>query len=285
MSESEGMGRILLEKHPSARDLLHITEDIWQLDLETTIMRGTEEEVHKDGVSQPLITWYAFALHQALAARGMQTRAIAGYSVGVFAGLAIAGCVTYEQAQRILKANFDRVDASDHQGAMLAVAGVPLKAGLEIIRPTGAAVGVVNSDISWTLTGAPYEIRAAEHALAGKAFQMYRLPVDWAIHSPLLEFVTQSIVKEKSLWTGMKKPALPFFSPFSGRLVTTSATAKAILAGVISRCMRWDRLADAVVKTGLPLVEASESGFLQKLLKFHPARPRAAPGIQLLTRQ
>jgi malonyl CoA-acyl carrier protein transacylase len=283
MSESEGMGRILLEQHSAARDLLRVTEDIWRLDLEKVILRGTEADVHSDGVSQPLITWYAFALHQALAARGMRARVVAGYSVGVFSGLAIAGCITYEQAQRILKANFNHVDASDHDGAMLAVGGLPLKIGLGIVRPTGAAVGVVNSDISWTLTGTPEEIIAAETALAGRAFQMYRLPVDWAIHSPHLAFVTEAVLEEKSLWKGMKKPALPFFSPFTGRLVVSPAAAKTILAGVISRCMRWDRLADAVVKTGLPLVEASESGFLQKLFKFHPSRPKAAAGISLLS--
>jgi len=144
------------------------------------------------------------------------------------------------------------------------------------------AVGVVNSDVSWTLTGTPERIAEAEKALSGSAFQMHRLPVDWAIHSPLLAFVTDSILKDKSLWIRMQKPALLYLSPFTGRPVSTPAAAKAILAGIIAKCMRWDRLADAVVRTGLPLVEASESQFLHKLFKLHPERPKAVAGIHLL---
>jgi myxalamid-type polyketide synthase MxaE and MxaD len=283
MSESPGMGRLLLERHPEALQLLKVTEGVWGLDLERIVASGTEEEIHRDGVSQPLITWYAYALYQALAARGFEARAVTGYSVGAFPGLAIAGALPFEQAQRILKANYDLVLPSGHRGAMLAVGGLPLAKGRRLLRGReGLAVGVVNSDISWTLTGTPEGIAAAERDLEGRAFQMYRLPVDWAIHSPLLDFVTEAILKNQGLWRGVKKPALPFFSPFTGRTVRTPAAARAILAGIISRCMRWDRLADAAVGTGLPLVEASESRFLQKLFKFHPARPKAMPGIRLL---
>jgi len=283
MSESAGMGRALLEGYPGARDLLRVSEEIWGMDLERIVASGTEEEIHKDGVSQPLITWYAYVLHEALRSRGWNTAAVAGYSVGVFPGLAVAGAVTFGHAQRILKANYDLVLPSGHRGGMLAVGGLSLARGRRMLRRRpDVAIGVVNSDISWTLTGTPEGIAAAEDLLQGRAFQMYRLPVDWAIHSPLLSFVTKATLKDRPLWSGVKKPSPPFFSPFTGRPVATAAGARSILAGVISRCVRWDRLADAAVRTGLPLVEASESGFLQKLLKFHPSRPGIEAGIRLL---
>jgi len=283
MSECPGMGRLLLDRYPEARYLLGITEEIWGLELERIIRGGTEEEIHRDGVSQPLITWYASALFHALRSKGLSAAAVAGYSVGAFSGLAIAGALSFEHTQRILKANYDLVLPSDHRGAMLAVGGLPLAEGRRLLRGrTEVAVGVVNSDISWTLTGTPGGIAAAEDKLQGKAFQMHRLPVDWAIHSPLLSFVTKTTLKDHPLWTGIKKPSLSFLSPFTGRPVATAAGARGVLAGIISRCMRWDRLVDAAVGAGLPLVEASESGFLQKLLKFHPSRPGIEAGIRLL---
>ena len=80
----------------------------------------------------------------------------------------------------------------------------------------------------------------------------------------------------------LRAPRIPFLSPFTGEAVETADGAAEVLVGIISRPMRWDRVVDGLIGRGCVLAEASESGFLHKLLKFHPARPSAFPAVRLL---
>lgn len=283
MAETVGMGRRLLEAFPSASELLARTEEIWGAPLKRILLEGPEERLHDGTFSQPLLTWYACALTDALRERGSVPAAVAGYSVGVFAGLAVAGALPFEDALGILKFNHEHILKAGHRGAMLAIGGMPLEAGEEYAIENGAvAVGVVNGPHSWTLTGTPEGIIQAEMDLRPSALQMFRLPSVWAIHSPLLGFVSRAAGENKTLWAHMRGPAIPFLSPFSGEPAASADEAAAILGGIISRPMRWDRVVDGLLVRGCALAEASESGFLGKLLKFHPARPPARTALHRL---
>lgn len=283
MAETVGMGRALLEAFPSASELLARTEEIWGAPLKRVLLEGPEPQLHDGDNSQPLLTWYACALAGALRERGLVPMAVAGYSVGVFAGLAIAGALPFGDALGILKFNREHIMEAGHRGAMLAVGGMPLEAGTDYAADNSAVtVGVVNGPHSWTLTGTPEGIVRAEMDLRPRALQMFRLPSAWAIHSPLLEFVSRAAGEDKTLWVNMRDPSLPFLSPFSGEPAATAAEAADILGSIISRPMRWDRVVDGLLARGCALAEASESGFLGKLLKFHPARPPARPALHRL---
>jgi len=283
MAETVGMGRALLDNFPSADNLLVRTEEVWGAPLRRILLEGPEERLHDGGFSQPLLTWYACALAGALRERGLAPCAVAGYSVGVFAGLAVAGALPFEDALAILRFNRERIESEGHRGAMLAVGGMPLIGGEEYAADNGAVtVGVVNGDHSWTLTGTPEGIVRAEMDLRPRALQMARLSSAWAIHSPLLEFVSRASFEAEELWKNLGAPQTPFLSPFTGEPVGLGDEAAQILGGIISRTMRWDRVVDGLLVRGCALAEASESDFLRKLLKFHPARPPAFPVIRLL---
>ncbi len=283
MAETLGMGRALLEEFPPASEMLERTEAVWGAPLRRVLLEGPEEKLHEGDCSQPLLTWYACALAGALRERGRVPAAVAGYSVGVFAGLAVAGALPFEDALAILKFNRERIEEARHRGGMLAVGGMEAGAGEEYADGhDDLAVGVVNGPHSWTLTGTPEAIARAEMDLRPRALQMFRLPSAWAIHSPLLDFVSRAAWEERGLWRSLRPPALPFLSPFTGEPVSTADEAEDLLGGILSRPMRWDRVADGLVERGWPLAEASEGGFIHKLLKFHPSRPPAFPAIRLL---
>lgn len=283
MAETVGMGRRLLEEFPAASDLLDTTEEVWGASLRAVLLEGPEERLHDSLFSQPLLTWYACALAGALRARGLEPCAVAGYSVGVFAGLAVAGALPFEDALALLRFNRDRAERAGHRGAMLAVGGMALVDGERYAQDNGdVAVGVVNGEHSWTLTGTPEGIVRAEMDLRPRVLQMARLPSTWAIHSSHLEFVSRAAFGAGELWANLLAPAIPFLSPFSGEAVGTADEAADVLGGIISRPMRWDRVVDGLLGRGCALAEASESGFLRKLLKFHPARPAVLPADRFL---
>jgi [acyl-carrier-protein] S-malonyltransferase len=283
MAESVGMGRILLERFPSAGALLERTEAAWGAPLRRVLLEGPEERLREGNLCQPLLTWYACAVAEALRERGQRPAAVAGYSLGVFAGLAVAGATTLEGALAILKFNREVIRREGHRGAMLAVGGLELAVGEEYAADNGdVAVGVVNGPRSWTLTGTPEGIVRAEMDLRPRALQLFRLPSGWAIHSPLLEFVARAAREEGPLWAGLRPPDLPFLSPFTGEPVGTAEEAGEVLGGVVCRPMRWDRVAAALPALGGALVEASESGFLGKVLKTSPARAPVRPAVRLL---
>ena len=283
MAETVGMGCRLLDEFPSASELLARTEEVWGAPLKGVLLEGPEERLHDGEISQPLLTWYACALAGALRERGLVPAAVAGYSVGVFAGLSIAGALPFEDALALLRFNRNAVAQTGHRGAMLAVGGLPLEAGEAYSADSdGVSVGVVNGPHSWTLTGTPEGIIRAEMDLRPRALQMFRLPSDWAIHSPLLEFVTRAAMEQEALWVNLRDPSVPFINPFSGGGAGSADEAADILSGIISRPMRWDRVVDGLLSGGGSLAEASEGGFLKKLLKFHPARPPVRPALRWL---
>lgn len=283
MAETVGMGRRLLDEFPAAGELLLRAEGAWGAPLRGVLLEGPEERLHDGAYSQPLLTWYACALAGALRARGLEPCAVAGYSVGAFAGLAVAGALPFEDALALLRFNRDCAERAGHRGAMLAVGGMALGDGERYAQDNGdVAVGVVNGDFSWTLTGTPEGIARAEMDLRPRALQMARLPSTWAIHAPHLEFVSRAAFGAGELWANLRSPGIPFLSPFSGEAVGTADEAAGVLGGIISRPMRWDRVVDGLLRRGCALAEASEGGFLRKLLKFHPARPAVLRADRLL---
>jgi [acyl-carrier-protein] S-malonyltransferase len=283
MAESVGMGCSLLERFPSAGALLERTEAAWGAPLRRVLLEGPEERLREGDHCQPLLTWYACAVDQALRDRGLRPSAVAGYSLGVFASLVVAGAVSLEGALAVLKFNREVIGREGHWGAMLAVGGLELAAGEEYAADNRAvAVGVVNGPRSWTLTGTPEGIVRAEMDLRPRALQLFRLPSGWAIHSPLLAFAARAAREEGSLWADLRQPEIPFLSPFTGERVETADGAGEVLSQIICRPMRWDRVAAALPSWGGALVEASESGFLGKILKASPARPSVRPAVRLL---
>lgn len=283
LAETVGMGRLLLERFPSAARLLERTEDLWGAPLRRVLLEGPEDRLHEGAYSQPLLTWYACALAEALRSRGRVPAVAAGYSVGVFAGLVVAGALPFEAALSILRFNRERVEGSGHRGAMLAVGGMPLEAGEEYaVEIDDLSVGLVHGPLSWTLTGTAEAVVRAEMDLRPRALQLFRLPSDWAIHSPLLGFVSREAWEERRLWEDLRPPSLPFLGPFTGEAVATGDEAEDVLGGILSRPMRWDRVVEGLLGRDLALVEASEGGLLHKISKFHPARPRVRPAAALL---
>jgi [acyl-carrier-protein] S-malonyltransferase len=121
LSETVGMGRDLLDREPGARDLATQTSARCGLDLERLIREGPIETLRENLPAQAGVYLVSTLASRALARRGVEPPATAGYSLGNYAAMVAAGAISYEEGLEVLVAVWRETEALGIRGAMGAV--------------------------------------------------------------------------------------------------------------------------------------------------------------------
>src|SRR2546430_17401554 len=86
-----GMARDLLEGDPGSADFLRQAEDRLAIPLGRLMVDGPEAELQATENAQPAILVHSLALLRRLGTNGIEPGAVAGHSMGEFAGLVAGG--------------------------------------------------------------------------------------------------------------------------------------------------------------------------------------------------
>lgn len=264
-AETPGLGKNLLKKFPPSLEILKETEEIWGLSLKEVIFEE-RKEIFEIKYAQPVLCWYSYSLGLALKEK-YKIKLLVPYSLGVFPSIALSSILPYRDVIKILKFNYEKVLELNLEGNLLYVSGYPIEEAKKNLKDV--YFSSINHKLSYTLGGNPDKIKVASEFLKDKAFSIKVLPSPWPIHTPLLSEVSKLLNKEEKLWVNLKDGLIPIFSPINLKIIKRKEEGKAILSGVISRTMFFNSIIKKIEKEDLLFLEASESGFFQKIFKIH----------------
>lgn len=184
------MARDLVEQDERTRRFLGEAEARLQMPLRRLMLEGPETALQATENAQPAIVFHSLALLGHLDDRGLTPAAVAGHSLGEFAGLVAAGGLRPLDALAAVKDRGDAMAAAAPPGTgMAAVLGLPDQVVERLCAESAGMVVAANYNgpgqvvVSGTTRGLDAIEPALRHAGARR---VVRLPVSAAFHSPLM---------------------------------------------------------------------------------------------------
>lgn len=212
-------------------------------------LNADAETLKRTDISQVAITVASLAAVKALAARGIKPVACAGFSLGEYPALAVAGVISESEAirltiarGRIMQEVAEKIGSGAAPAGMAAVLGLSpeaVDAALKASGITGLYGANYNSPSQTVVSGTAEALAAAENAFkeAG-AKRVIRLKVAGPFHSPLM---AEAGERFRALIEGVafNNPVLPLFSNVTGARVMTGSEAKTCAVAHITGPVRW----------------------------------------------
>ena len=281
LSEHAGMGMDLLAESAEGRAMLARASERCGFDLGSAMLDPAR--VGENRAAQAGVFLVSVLAARALVRRGALPDAIAGYSLGNYAALVTAEAVSDDDALTVLLAVADAVDRMDIRGGMAAVIGVPAAAVEEVcarLRASGRPVwiGNVNAATQLVLTGSDAGIDAAIAELAPKALKVFRLPMTWPIHSPLLDPVADAVRPVVEGCASVAAPRFPLYAGHRAERITSREEVADLLARQIAVPSRWKETVETMAAAGhRDFLEVGPGETLSRMLRWIVREGRCRP--------
>jgi len=298
-----GMALDLLEQERSGKrikDLFLLASKIYGEDMASVLAGCDPQALKRTDISQPAITLANLAaaayLERKFLEKGIAPAGCAGFSLGEYAALAIAGVITEEdcfslvtQRGKIMQAAAEKIAAGGDAPGMAAVTGLaPQKVesllnGWKADNPalTDIFAANINSPGQIVIAGTAKALSQVEGLFTAAGAKRYlRLNVAGPFHSPLMAEAAQKFqpVLEKITFND---PKIPFYSNVSGKRVLSGEEAKKLALDHITSPVRWIDEEKSIETAGgfNCLLEAGPGKVLQGLWKdFGSSAPCYAAG-------
>ena len=253
-SQYPGMAKDLYETESSVRELFDRAELLRPGTIDI-MFNGSAEELKRTDVTQPCMFLADLAAATALTAHGVRPDAVAGFSLGEIAALAVAGVLTAEDAFRLVcrRGELMQEAAERTPGGMLAI----LRQDRETVERLCAEHGVypVNYNCPGQIVAAGEAARIAEmkEALAGAGIRFVELAVGGAFHTPYMQSASEGL---KAVLAGLtlQGPKIPLYANRTALLYPAdTAEAVSLITAQVSGSVLWEdtirnMLADGVTE-------------------------------------
>ncbi len=282
LSEWIGMGRDFYDSDPEARELFASTSQRCGRDLTRLMFEGPAEALGENLAAQASVYLVSTLASRALARRGVEPAATAGYSLGNYAAMVAAGAISYEEALDVLVAVWRETEQRKIRGGMGAVIGArreAVEAECASLRERGlpAWIGNVNASTQFVLTGSAEGVAAALEALRPRALSVLPLAMTWPIHSELMRPVADAIAPMIAGLSTIRDPAVPYYGP-EGRAVTGGEEVRRLLGTAFCFTTLWKDTFEAMVASGHRIyLEVGPGEMLSRMVRWIDRSTRCAP--------
>ncbi len=192
-SQSIGMGLDFYQEFSFVKDIFDMTDAVTRLNISRLCFKGPMEELTQTVNLQPAVTAVNLAILAAMEKEGVPFDLTAGHSLGEYAALNASKVLDRENAVKAVMRRGELMhrEALKHQGAMVALIGVPLKAVEDLITAVRSE-GVVsianhNAENQIVITGAPEPVRKVAGLASAQKAKAVALNVSGAWHSDLMK--------------------------------------------------------------------------------------------------
>lgn len=93
-SQYVGMGKMLTEKYPIAREIFDLADETLGYSISEICFQGPEEELNKTVYTQPALFTFSMALYGVLKEKGFLPQFVAGHSLGEYSALAATEAIS-----------------------------------------------------------------------------------------------------------------------------------------------------------------------------------------------
>ncbi|MEO7961801.1 MAG: ACP S-malonyltransferase [Ginsengibacter sp.] len=273
-SQFSGMGKTLYEENIAARELFEKANDILGFRISDVMFSGSPEELKQTNVTQPAIFLHSIAAFQALITETPDM--VAGHSLGEFTALVANGCLSFENALKLVSVRAGAMQkACDlNPSSMAAVLGLDDGRVEEICASFKEEIVVpanYNCPGQIVISGS---IRGIEQACVllkeAGAKRALILPVGGAFHSPLMDPAREELAN--AIWqTSFENPICPVYQNVTAHAVTDTAEIKTNLISQLTGPVRWTQSIEQMIFDGAAIfTEVGPGKVLQGLIaKIH----------------
>lgn len=219
-SQYPGMGRALFEAEPVYRAAVDecsaILEPVIGVRLTDALYGDAPAALDDMRLTQPAIFVVEYALSRLWRSWGIEPAAVIGHSLGEFAAAQVAGCLSLDDALRLVAARGRLLHGVTADGAM--VSALASRETVEhAIAPWGAelAIAAVNGAASVVFSGARKAAEEAAARLAATGVKCKVLAIAQASHSPLVDEILDAFTAEAST-IDARPPRIPLVSNVTG---------------------------------------------------------------------
>jgi [acyl-carrier-protein] S-malonyltransferase len=269
------MARDLIEKDADSQQFLARAEQRLGMPLGRLMLEGPEADLKLTENAQPAILFHSLALLRKMVAAHVTPNAVAGHSLGEFAGLVAAGGLESIDALIAVQARGQAMAAAASSGSgMVAVLGLDDKT---VDRICSEVEGIVpanyNAPGQVVISGTDRALDTATALLqrAG-ARRLVRLPVSAAFHSPLM---TRAATAFAAAWDKIPLRRLERVQVFNAdaQVHSQPAEVRPLMVGQLTGPVRWTQSIQRLQQLGVDtFVEVGPGRTLTGLVK------KIAPG-------
>ncbi len=270
-SQSVGMVQGLAS-FPEAREIFQRAGRVLEFDLFELCLRGPEEMLALDFNAQVAVHVTNCAYASVLETRNDPPRMASGFSLGIFSALVAAGSLSFDQGLQgvILAAEKMSEEGLKQRGAMAAVIGLSEQEVSEVCREfSGAFVASVNTAQQVVVSGQEEDVeKAIQACLARGALLVKRLPIGWAIHTPLMESASRAFGEAVKGWK-VQPPRFPVLSYLRGEYLQTPEEILEELTFQYCRPNYWHKVLLRMAAEGIDtFVEVGPGNVLTQMARW-----------------
>lgn len=272
-SQFPTMGQTLYQHHATVRQMIDRASDLTGLDLRAAMFSTDGAALRDTAVAQVSIFALSTAIATTLIEMGIRPWAVAGHSLGEYSALAVAGCLSWDAALRLVHERGKAMSraSSATAGTMAAITGLSLdevealcaslsERGCVVVANQNAPTQIV---VSGEVALVNEVAATAETAGAG----IYPLEVAGAFHSPLMAAAEKEYARFVTE-VPLHKPSILMVSSITGRIMPEPEEYRELLKRQITLPVRWVSTVETLVKTGADLfVEVGPGRVLTGLVR------------------
>ena len=261
-----------LASHPEARESFQRASRALDFDLLELILHGPGEELSLDFNAQVAVHVTNCVYASILERMNFVPQMASGFSLGIFSALVAAGSLTFDQGLEgvIIAAEKMSEEGVRQKGAMAAVIGLSEKEVQEVCREADQVyLASVNNTQQLVISGQEEGVEKAIRLCVERgAMLVKRLPIGWAIHTPLMERASQAFAQAIRGWE-VSIPRIPVLSYLRGEYLRTPEEIKEELSIQFCRPNHWHRVLLRMVEEGIKtFVEAGPGNVLTQMVRW-----------------
>ncbi|MEX1187859.1 MAG: ACP S-malonyltransferase [Bacteroidia bacterium] len=271
-AQFSGMGKDLFDQSPEAASIFEKANDILGFRITDTMFTGSDDELRRTDVTQPAIFIHSVIVSQ-IQGSHLKPDMVAGHSLGEFSSLVASGCISFEDALKLVATRASAMQKACEQipGTMAAILGLDDA----IVEEVCAAIKdeiVVPANyncpgqlvISGSVRGIELACEAMKIAGAKRALP---LQVGGAFHSPLMEPAREELAMAINS-TQFNTPRCPVYQNVSALGETSANRIKENLIAQLTAPVRWTQSVRQMHEDGAnEFIECGPGKVLQGLVK------------------
>ncbi|MEO6845423.1 MAG: ACP S-malonyltransferase [Ginsengibacter sp.] len=252
-SQFTGMGKNLYDENEQAKQLFEQANSILGFKISDVMFIGTAEELKETNVTQPAVFLHSVIAFKTLAT--LKPDMVAGHSLGEFSALVANGCLSFEDALKLvsIRAKAMQKACEISPSTMAAILGLDDKKVEEIcLSITNEVVVPANYNcpgqivISGSVSGIEKACVLLKEAGAKRALV---LPVGGAFHSPLMQPAKEEL-SDAIATTKFSTPFCPVYQNVVAKAVSDPATIKENLIAQLTGPVRWTQTVEQMIADG-----------------------------------
>jgi len=273
-SQSTGMGKLLAEQYPIARETFERADDALGVSLSRLCFEGPDAELKKTENTQPALLAVSVAAWRVLGEAGYHAGIVAGHSLGEYSALVAAGALEFEEALRLVRKRGRYMQEAVPLGVGAMAALLKLPAGeLDGVLAEAAQGEIVtaanlNSPDQIVIAGHTAAVeRAMQLARSAGARKVVLLPVSAPFHCPLMRPAQQRLKQDLDA-ANFKDLRVPLVNNWQACEIHSAAEAREGLYQQAPNPVRWADSIRKIASLGITrFIEVGPGGVLTGLCR------------------